>query len=63
MVVRAARGIWLDSMLDNNFQRLSLLAVNAGAGLNGAGLFFQAQRLAVVPHQFLMPVVGRVMVG
>lgn len=60
--LREARGIWLDSMLENSFQRLSLLAVNAGAGLAGAGMFFQAHRLALVPHQFLMPVVGRVAV-
>ncbi|MBC7952360.1 MAG: oligosaccharide flippase family protein [Rhodospirillaceae bacterium] len=59
-VLRDVRGIWLDSMLENVHQRLVILVVNAVAGLAGAGLFFQAQRLAMVPHQFLMPLVGRV---
>jgi O-antigen/teichoic acid export membrane protein len=59
-VLRDVRGIWLDSMLENAHQRLVILLVNSVAGLAGAGLFFQAQRLAVVPHQFLMPLVSRV---
>lgn len=59
-VLRDVRGIWLDSMLENAHQRLVILLVNSVAGLAGAGLFFQAQRLAVVPHQLLMPLVGRV---
>ncbi|MGE4280658.1 MAG: oligosaccharide flippase family protein, partial [Magnetospirillum sp.] len=59
-VLRDARGVWLDAMLENSFARLTLLAVNAGTGLHGAGLFFQAQRLALVPQQLLQPFSGRV---
>lgn len=59
-VLRDARGVWLDAMLENSFARLTLLAVNAGTGLHGAGLFFQAQRLALVPQQLLQPISGRV---
>jgi O-antigen/teichoic acid export membrane protein len=60
-VLRHVRGIWLDSMLEGSFQRLVLLAVNAVGGLTGAGLFYQANRLAVVPQQFLQPVTSRVL--
>lgn len=55
------RGIWLDSMLEGSFQRLTVLTANAIGGQHGAGLLFQAQRLAVVPHQFLHPLCSRVM--
>lgn len=60
-ILRDGRGIWLDAMLENSFQRLTLLLVNAGSGLTGAGLFFQAQRLAIVPQQLLQPVTGRLL--
>jgi len=60
-VLTEARGIWLDSMLEGSFQRLTVLVANAMAGAAGAGLLFQAQRLAVVPHQFLNPLTSRVM--
>lgn len=59
-VLRDGRGVWLDAMLENSFSRMTLLLVNAGAGLYGAGLFFQAQRLAMVPQQLLQPISGRV---
>lgn len=58
---RDIRGIWLDGMLEGSFQRLTLLAVNTATSLTGTGLFFQAHRLAVVPHQFISPVIGRVL--
>ena len=56
-----AKGVWLDGVLEGNFQRLTILL----AGLFGseivAGIFFQAQRLALVPHQFLSPIVNRIL--
>jgi len=55
-----ARGMWLDSMLENGFQRLTILLVGMIGGERAAGFFFQAQRLAIVPHQFLTPIVNRV---
>ena len=58
---RDIRGLWLDGMLEGSFQRLTLVAVNAATSLTGTGLFFQAQRLAVIPHQFVNPVIGRIL--
>ena len=54
-----ARGIWLDSVLEGAFQRITLLLAGMLGGERGAGYFFQAHRLAIVPHQFLAPVVTR----
>ena len=58
-LLREVRAIWLDSLLDVGFLRITMLAVAALAGEGAAGLFYQAQRLAVVPFQLLAPVVGR----
>ena len=59
-LVVEARGLWLDGVLENSFQRLTILLVGGLGGERSAGLFFQAQRLALVPHQFLAPVVSRI---
>jgi O-antigen/teichoic acid export membrane protein len=48
---RDARAVWLDSVLEGVFQRISVLAATVLTGAYGAGLVFQAQRLAVMPHQ------------
>lgn len=53
------RYIWVDGIVDGGFQRLTVLVAGALGGAHGAGLFFQAQRLAIVPHQILSPVVVR----
>lgn len=60
-VLGEAKGIWLDSMLENCFQRLTVLAAGAIGGQSGAGMLFQAHRLAIVPHQVLQPVFTRSM--
>lgn len=54
-----ARVPWLDGVIDGAFQRCVVLAINGLLGLHGAGLFSQAYRLALVPHQILSPVVVR----
>lgn len=54
-----ARVPWLDGIVEGSFQRLLVLVADAVAGLHGAGLFFQAQRLSLVPHQILSPLVVR----
>ena len=59
-LVAEVRGVWLDSMLEASFYRLNILVTGALLGERGAGLLFQAQRLAVVPHQFLTPLVARI---
>ncbi len=55
-----ARGVWLDGVLENSFQRFVILVAGLLGGERTVGFFFQAQRLATVPHQFLAPVLGRV---
>jgi O-antigen/teichoic acid export membrane protein len=56
---REARDLWLDGALEGGFARTVVLAAGAVGGPVGAGLFFQAQRLAAVPHQLLEPLAGR----
>ena len=58
---KEARGVWLDGVLEGNFQRLTILLAGLLGGEATAGLFFQAQRLAVVPHQVLSPIIHRVL--
>jgi len=60
---KEARGVWLDSVLEGSFQRWTILLAGFLGGDAAAGLFFQAQRLAVVPQQLLAPVVNRIMVN
>jgi O-antigen/teichoic acid export membrane protein len=56
------RGVWVDGVMEGNFQRLTILLAGLFGGEATAGLFFQAQRLAMVPHQILAPLVNRVLV-
>jgi O-antigen/teichoic acid export membrane protein len=58
-MIAEARVPWLDGIVDGGLQRLTILVAGALAGTHGAGLLFQAQRLAMVPHQILSPVVVR----
>ncbi len=59
-VFKEARGIWLDGILEGSFQRFTILLAGLLGGERLAGFFFQAQRLAIVPNQFLAPIVSRV---
>jgi O-antigen/teichoic acid export membrane protein len=58
-VYREAGGNWLDGVLEDGYQRLLILAAGAFGGAAAAGLFFQAYRLAIVPHQLLAPIMTR----
>lgn len=58
-LARSARDLWSDGVLECLHARLVVLAAGWIGGVRGAGLFFQAQRLAQVPHQFLQPIAGR----
>lgn len=58
---KEARGVWVDGVLEGNFQRLTILLAGLMGGEAMAGLFFQAQRLAGVPHQVLSPIAYRVL--
>ncbi len=55
-----ARGLWLDGVLENCFGRIVILLVGEAGGERAAGYFLQAQKLAMIPHQLIMPVIGRV---
>lgn len=54
-----ARGIWSEGILEGAFARLVILASSGLTGLHGTGLFAQSQRLAMLPHQFLSPIISR----
>ena len=58
-LVGEAKGIWLDGILEGSFQQVTFLLAGHIGGERIAGFFFQAQRLAVVPQQFLAPIVTR----
>jgi len=60
---RESRGVWLDGVLEGTFQRLTVMAAGYLGGDALAGLIFQAQRLATVPHQILAPIVNRIMLN
>ena len=59
-IFQEAKGIWLDGVLEGSFQQLTIILAGLLGGERIAGLFFQAQRLAVVPHQILAPIAGRI---
>ena len=58
-ILKQARGIWADGTLENGFMQVVVLLAGFFGGATGAGFFFQAQRLAVTPHQMIQPIVGR----
>lgn len=53
------RAIWSEGILEGIFTRVVILVTGNLIGHHGAGLFAQSQRLAVLPHQFLSPVMAR----
>ena len=60
LLFKEARGIWLDSALENGLARLVVLFVGLLGGDRAAGFFFQALRLVSLPQQVLSPIVSRV---
>lgn len=60
LLLREARGLWLDGFLEGAFQRVALLTVGSLGNERITGLYFFAQRLAIVPHQLIGPALGRV---
>jgi len=60
---RHSRGIWSEGILEGIFARTVVLVSGGLYGLHGAGLFAQSQRLAMLPHQFLAPVLSRMSVN
>jgi O-antigen/teichoic acid export membrane protein len=62
-IIREGRGIWLDGVLEGSYQRIAILLAGLVGGDRGAGFFFQAQRLAILPNQLLSPLIGRLAVN
>lgn len=58
-IMREAAGVWIDGAAEGGFPRLVTLSVAAFGGEAVTGYLFQAQRLAVVPQQFLGPLIHR----
>ncbi|ARJ66575.1 hypothetical protein WV31_13300 [Magnetospirillum sp. ME-1] len=58
-LVREAGDLWGEGLVEGGFARLVVLGSGWVGGAHGAGIFSQAMRLALVPHQFLSPVVNR----
>ena len=56
---RESRAIWFEGVLEGSFARLVILVAGTLCGLHGAGIFAQSQRLAILPHQFMSPVISR----
>lgn len=56
---REARGLWADGVVAQAFERAVILVVGAITGERVTGYFFQARRLAMVPHQLLQPLTFR----
>ncbi len=52
--------LWLDTFLENSFNRIVIVLIAFYGGERLAGFFFQAQRLAALPLQCLTPLVSRV---
>ena len=62
-LAREARGLWADGVLENGLARLVVLGAAAVVGPYGAGIFTQSQRLALIPHQLVSPVAGRLSIN
>lgn len=58
-LIRQTRGIWLEGLLEGLLSRVVVVVSVALTGLHGAGILAQSQRLVMLPHQFLSPVVAR----
>lgn len=53
------KGFWIDVVLEQSFERIIIILVGAFGGQRITGFFFQARRLAMIPHQLLEPIVFR----
>lgn len=54
------KGFWLDGALAQTFERLVILAVGVLVGERATGFFYQARKLATIPHRLLKPVTSRI---
>lgn len=59
LLLAEVRTLWLEGVTESGFARLVVLGTGWLAGLHGTGIFTQSQRIAIIPHQLLAPVVVR----
>ena len=62
-VFKQSKWIWLDSTLEQVFERAIYILANFLGNSAAVGFFFQAKRLSVVPHQLLQPFTTRVLLN
>ena len=58
-LIREARGLWVDGLLESGLARFIVLGTAATGSTHGVGIFAQSQRLATIPHQLMAPAVIR----
>lgn len=56
-----AKHFYTSGILESGIERIIILFLGAFSGVKDTGLFFQARRLAVVPHQILQPYFFRIL--
>ena len=57
--LRQLGAVYVDQIVERGLGRLTILCVDHFIGAASAGLFFQAERLAMLYHQFLQPILSR----
>jgi O-antigen/teichoic acid export membrane protein len=62
-LLREARSVWLEGVIDGSFQRIATLTANWLGDHRQVGLFFMAQSLAMKPNQLLSGATSRVAVN
>lgn len=63
VLANEVRVYWLEGVSEGGFTRLVVLCSGAMAGSHGTGLLAQSQRLALIPHQLIAPVLSRLSVN
>lgn len=59
--INEVKFFYISGMLESGFERIILLFLGAFSGVKDTGFFFQARRLAIVPHQILQPYFFRIL--
>ncbi len=62
-IFKNSKWIWLDNNLEQGLDKLIIIFSNSIAGSASVGMFFQAKRLSVTPHQLLQPFTTRVLLN
>ena len=57
--LRQLGAVYVDQIVERGLGRVTILCVDHFIGAASAGLFFQAERLAMFYHQFLQPILSR----